>query len=120
MSTDVEKILRPIDNPVPPFPPKYMMLAGGEEMVIRQHDGRKQERVGKKFETGMHKYRRRQEQCRDHHQQKGRQNAKGSSPIEVENLKTPVLDVLDNLIDDEIAGDHKENIDPDITSRKSR
>lgn len=36
MAIDVEKILRPVDNPIPPFPPKYMMLAGGEEMVIRQ------------------------------------------------------------------------------------
>jgi hypothetical protein len=36
MAVDLEKILRPVDNPVPPFPPKYMMLAGGEEMVIRQ------------------------------------------------------------------------------------
>jgi hypothetical protein len=36
MSIDVEKILRPIDNPIPPFPPKYMTLAGGEQMVIRQ------------------------------------------------------------------------------------
>ena len=31
MSVDVEKILRPVDNPIPPFPPKYMMLAGGED-----------------------------------------------------------------------------------------
>src|SRR5512137_1301736 len=36
MAVDVEKILRPVDNPIPPFPAKYMMLAGGEEMVIRQ------------------------------------------------------------------------------------
>lgn len=36
MSTDVEKILRPINNPIPPFPPKYMKLASGDEMVIRQ------------------------------------------------------------------------------------
>ena len=36
MAIDVEKILRPVDNPIPSFPPKYMMLAGGEEMVIRQ------------------------------------------------------------------------------------
>jgi len=36
MSIDVEKILRPIENPIPPFPPKYMTLAGGEQMVIRQ------------------------------------------------------------------------------------
>jgi hypothetical protein len=36
MAVDVEKIPRPIDNPMPPFPPKFMMLAGGEEMVIRQ------------------------------------------------------------------------------------
>jgi hypothetical protein len=36
MSIDVEKILRPIDNPIPPFPAKYMTLAGGEQMVIRQ------------------------------------------------------------------------------------
>jgi hypothetical protein len=36
MSTDLEKILRPIDNPAPIFPPKYMTLAGGETMVIRQ------------------------------------------------------------------------------------
>ena len=36
MAVDIEKILRPVDNPIPPFPPKYMMLAGGEEMIIRQ------------------------------------------------------------------------------------
>ena len=36
MSIDLEKILRPIENPIPPFPPKYMKLAGGEDMVIRQ------------------------------------------------------------------------------------
>lgn len=36
MAVDVEKILRPVENPIPPFPPKYMMLAGGEEMVVRQ------------------------------------------------------------------------------------
>ena len=36
MSIDLEKILRPIENPIPPFPSKYMKLAGGEEMVIRQ------------------------------------------------------------------------------------
>lgn len=33
---DLEKILRPVENPLPPFPPKYMTLAGGETMVIRQ------------------------------------------------------------------------------------
>ncbi|MBI4870310.1 MAG: hypothetical protein HY814_01945 [Candidatus Riflebacteria bacterium] len=36
MAVDVEKILRPVDNPIPPFPPKLMTLAGGEQMVIRQ------------------------------------------------------------------------------------
>jgi hypothetical protein len=36
MSVDLEKILRPTDTPMPPFPPKYMTLAGGEEMVVRQ------------------------------------------------------------------------------------
>jgi hypothetical protein len=36
MSVDVEKILRPIDNPLPKFPPKYMTLANGQEMVVRQ------------------------------------------------------------------------------------
>jgi hypothetical protein len=36
MSVDLEKILRPIDNPMPPFPPKHMTIASGEEMVIRQ------------------------------------------------------------------------------------
>ncbi len=36
MAVDVEKILRPIDTPIPPFPPKHMMLAGGQAMVIRQ------------------------------------------------------------------------------------
>lgn len=38
MSVDLEKILRPVDNPMPPFPAKYMTLASGEEMVIRQVD----------------------------------------------------------------------------------
>jgi hypothetical protein len=36
MSVDLEKILRPVDNPMPPFPAKHMKVASGEEMVIRQ------------------------------------------------------------------------------------
>lgn len=36
MPVDVEKILRPTDTPLPPFPPKHMTLAGGEQMVVRQ------------------------------------------------------------------------------------
>lgn len=36
MSADLEKILRPVDTPLPPFPPKHMTLANGGEMVIRQ------------------------------------------------------------------------------------
>jgi hypothetical protein len=38
MAIDLEKILRPVDNPAPPFPPKYMTLASGEDMVVRQVD----------------------------------------------------------------------------------
>ncbi|HAM35686.1 MAG TPA: hypothetical protein DEB40_07800 [Elusimicrobia bacterium] len=38
MSIDLEKILRPADNPAPTFTPKCMTLAGGETMVIRQVD----------------------------------------------------------------------------------
>jgi len=38
MAVDLEKILRPVDTPVPPFPAKYMTLASGDEMVIRQVD----------------------------------------------------------------------------------
>ena len=38
MAVDLEKILRPIDNPLAKFPAKYMTLAGGEQMVIRQVD----------------------------------------------------------------------------------
>jgi hypothetical protein len=36
MSVDLEKILRPVDNPFPPFPPKVVTLATGEKMTIRQ------------------------------------------------------------------------------------
>ena len=36
MSVELEKILRPVDTPVPPFPPKFMKVASGEDMVIRQ------------------------------------------------------------------------------------
>ena len=36
MSVDLEKILRPVENPMPPFPAKYMTLASGEEVVVRQ------------------------------------------------------------------------------------
>jgi hypothetical protein len=36
MPIDLEKILRPVDNPFPPFPPKVVTLATGEKMVIRQ------------------------------------------------------------------------------------
>jgi hypothetical protein len=36
MSIDLEKILRPADTPMPEFPTKFMTLAGGEQMVIRQ------------------------------------------------------------------------------------
>jgi len=38
MAVDLEKILRPVDNPLKPFEPKYMTLASGETMVIRQID----------------------------------------------------------------------------------
>lgn len=36
MAIDVEKILRPVDTPMPDFPPKLMTLSSGEQMVIRQ------------------------------------------------------------------------------------
>ncbi len=36
MPVDLESILRPIDNPMPPFPAKHMTIASGEEMTIRQ------------------------------------------------------------------------------------
>ncbi len=36
MAIDLEKLLRPVDNPIPPFEPKFVTLASGEEMVIRQ------------------------------------------------------------------------------------
>jgi hypothetical protein len=36
MAIDLEKILRPVDTPLPEFPAKYMTLAGGEQLVIRQ------------------------------------------------------------------------------------
>jgi len=36
MAVELEKILRPVDHPMEPFPPKYVTLASGEEMVIRQ------------------------------------------------------------------------------------
>lgn len=36
MSVDLEKILRPVDNPAPLFPPKLIVLASGEKMVVRQ------------------------------------------------------------------------------------
>ncbi|GAB4271783.1 MAG: hypothetical protein Kow0029_09730 [Candidatus Rifleibacteriota bacterium] len=38
MAIDLEKLLRPVDNPIPPFEPKFVTLANGEEMVIRQID----------------------------------------------------------------------------------
>ena len=36
MATDLEHTLRPKDSDLPPYPPKYMTLANGEHMVIRQ------------------------------------------------------------------------------------
>jgi hypothetical protein len=36
MAVDLEKILRPVDHPLKPFPAKYMTLASGDTMVIRQ------------------------------------------------------------------------------------
>jgi hypothetical protein len=38
MAVDLEKILRPVDNPMAPFEPKYVQLASGETMVLRQID----------------------------------------------------------------------------------
>lgn len=38
MAVELEKILRPVDNQFPVFPPKVMKLASGEDMVIRQVD----------------------------------------------------------------------------------
>src|SRR5512137_938241 len=36
MSIDLEKLLRPVDTPLPEFPAKCMTLAGGEQLVVRQ------------------------------------------------------------------------------------
>jgi len=36
MTVDLEKILRPTERVLPPFPAKYVTLASGEDMVIRQ------------------------------------------------------------------------------------
>jgi hypothetical protein len=36
MSVDLEKTLRPIDADLPPYPAKWVTLASGDEMVIRQ------------------------------------------------------------------------------------
>lgn len=36
MAVDLEKILRPVDSPLPKFPAKYMTLANGKQMTIRQ------------------------------------------------------------------------------------
>ncbi|MFO7547323.1 MAG: hypothetical protein R6X29_00415 [Acidimicrobiia bacterium] len=36
MPIDLEQILRPVDAPMPPFPPKHMTLASGETAVVRQ------------------------------------------------------------------------------------
>jgi hypothetical protein len=36
MSVDLEKILRPVDSPMKPYEPKYMVLASGETVVVRQ------------------------------------------------------------------------------------
>jgi len=36
MPVDLEKILRPVETFLPPFPPKFVTLSSGDEMVIRQ------------------------------------------------------------------------------------
>jgi hypothetical protein len=36
MTVDLEKILRPVDSALPPYPAKRVTLASGDEMVIRQ------------------------------------------------------------------------------------
>ncbi len=36
MTVDLEAILRPTDHSIEPFPPKFVTLASGESMVIRQ------------------------------------------------------------------------------------
>lgn len=36
MPVDLEKTLRPVDSPMKPYPPKFMTLASGDTMVIRQ------------------------------------------------------------------------------------
>jgi len=38
MGVDLEQILRPIDSPLAPYPPKFMTVASGETLVIRQVD----------------------------------------------------------------------------------
>lgn len=38
MSVDLERILRTVDTPLPAYPPKVVVLATGEPMVIRQVD----------------------------------------------------------------------------------
>lgn len=38
MATNLEKILRPSESPLPPYPPKVITLANGQDMVVRQID----------------------------------------------------------------------------------
>ncbi len=38
MPVDLEKILRPVDHPVAPYPPKFVTLASGQAMTVRQID----------------------------------------------------------------------------------
>ena len=38
MAVDLEKILRPVDSPLPKYPAKYTTLANGKQMTIRQID----------------------------------------------------------------------------------
>ena len=91
------------------------------EVEVRQHDRREHARQGETLELP----RREQEQRRrgeadGQHQQEGRQDAKRPARVEAGEREAARPQIRGDLADDQVAGDHEEDVDADKTADEAR
>src|SRR6185503_2495481 len=87
--------------------------------MVREHDCGQEIGFRKIFRLSLHEYCRGERKARHQNQQKRRQDAERPTRSKVENAETLVLNVLDYLIDNQIARDDKKDIDADKSAAKT-
>src|SRR5215510_5820084 len=87
--------------------------------MVREHDRGQEKRFRKILRLSLHEYYCGERKAGHHDQQKRRQDAESPASGKVENAKSLARDVFGYLIDDQIARDHKKDIDADKSATKA-